>query len=127
MRRLRDADEGMSTVESAYAIAAIVAVLLLGIVAVSAVSAQVRCVDAARETARLTAAGDANAKTVGARVAPAGASIAVVSTGELIEVTVTTRLAMLPGVDIRASAVAAREPDESTEVGGGVGDASADP
>ncbi|NMO02767.1 pilus assembly protein TadE [Gordonia sp. TBRC 11910] len=108
----------MSTVEAAYGIAAIIVVLVLGIVAVSAVSAQVRCVDAARETARLTAAGDANAKTVGTRVAPSGASITVDAAGDFIEVTVATRVALLPGVDIWARAVAAREPDESTEVAG---------
>ncbi|WP_312870636.1 TadE family type IV pilus minor pilin [Gordonia asplenii] len=118
LRRLRDADDGMSTVEAAYGIAAIIVVLVLGIVAVSAVSAQVRCVDAARETARLTAAGDANAKTVGTRVAPSGASITVDAAGDFIEVTVATRVALLPGVDIWARAVAAREPDESTEVAG---------
>ncbi|MFW0789418.1 TadE family type IV pilus minor pilin [Gordonia sp. CPCC 205333] len=102
----------MSTVESAYAIAAIVTVLMMGIVGVSAVSAQVRCVDAAREVARLAAAGDATAREVGGRVAPAGASISVNdSSAEFIEVIVETRVALLPGVDIRAYALAAREPD----------------
>ncbi|GAB17696.1 hypothetical protein GOEFS_036_01350 [Gordonia effusa NBRC 100432] len=111
-RRLHDDDAGMSTVESAYAIAAIVAVLILGIVGVSTVSAQVRCVDAAREVARLIAAGDATARDTGARVAPTGATISVNdSSPEYVEVTVETTVALLPGLDIRARAVAAREPD----------------
>lgn len=107
----------MSTVESAYAIAAIMAVLCLGIVGVSAVSAQVRCVDAAREVARLSAAGDPAARTVGARVAPASATIAVTSSDDIVEVTVSSRVAMLPGLVVSARAVAAREPDAAAEIG----------
>lgn len=107
----------MSTVESAYAIAAIVVVLCMGIVGVSAVLAQVRCVDAAREVARLTAAGDPTARAVGARVAPTSATISVTSSDDVVEVTVSTRVAMLPGVAISARAVAAREPDDVAEIG----------
>jgi Flp pilus assembly protein TadG len=49
---------GASTVEAAIAIAALVVVLVLCLAGVSAVLMQVRCVDAAREAARLAARGD---------------------------------------------------------------------
>ena len=45
------------TVEAAFAIAALVVVLVLCVSGLTAVSMQVRCVDAAREAARLAARG----------------------------------------------------------------------
>ncbi|MDM4141072.1 TadE family type IV pilus minor pilin, partial [Mycobacterium sp. FLAC0960] len=51
-------DAGTSTVEAALGIAALVVVLVLCLAGVTAVSMQVRCVDAAREAARLAARGD---------------------------------------------------------------------
>ncbi|MGH3563546.1 MAG: TadE family type IV pilus minor pilin, partial [Mycobacterium sp.] len=44
--------------EAALGLAALVAVLVLCLAGVTAVSMQVRCVDAAREAARLAARGD---------------------------------------------------------------------
>jgi hypothetical protein len=81
-------------------------------------AAQVRTVDAARETARAVARGDdeASATARGRRVAPAGATVAVATGGE--EVTVTVRapvdgpgglFAHLGPVTVRATAVAAVE------------------
>src|ERR1700755_565651 len=49
---------GGVTVEAAFAIAALVAVLMLCVSGLTAVSMQVRCVDAAREAGRLAARGD---------------------------------------------------------------------
>ncbi|WP_263993341.1 TadE family type IV pilus minor pilin, partial [Mycolicibacterium fallax] len=46
-------DRGAGTVEAALAIAALVTVLVLAVAGLGALSAQVRCVDAAREAARL--------------------------------------------------------------------------
>ncbi len=101
----------MVSVEAAFAIAAIVSVLILGIGAVLGVSAHVRCVDAARETARLAAQGDsARAMTVGRSVAPGGADISIRSDADRVVVTVHAELALLPGVDLGATAVAAMEP-----------------
>ncbi|HQV21267.1 MAG TPA: TadE family type IV pilus minor pilin, partial [Gordonia sp. (in: high G+C Gram-positive bacteria)] len=55
MRRDIVTDEsGMATVEGAFVIATIVAVLIASVGAVSATIAQIRCTDAAREVARLT-------------------------------------------------------------------------
>ncbi|MCV7153445.1 TadE family type IV pilus minor pilin [Mycolicibacterium pyrenivorans] len=84
-------------------------VCLAGLVAVSM---QVRCVDAAREAARLAARGDDGAAARAARtVAPAGAVLDLRRDGDDVVATVTSRSALLPGVSITADAVAAAEPD----------------
>jgi hypothetical protein len=67
----------------------VVVVLCMCVAGLSAVGAQVRCVDAAREAARLAARGD---------------------DGELVMARVTSRPPILLGVTIAAQAVAAAEP-----------------
>ncbi|MGC5246682.1 TadE family type IV pilus minor pilin [Gordonia sp. DT219] len=106
----------MVTVEAAYAIAAIVAVLIVGVGAIGAVVTEIRCTDAAREVARLTAAGDAGARAAGARLAGTDATITVTEEGEQIIVSVTDRVLSLPGLTMSARAVAIREPDGSDQV-----------
>lgn len=104
-------DAGASTVEAAFALAALVSVLVLCLAGISAVSAQVRCIDAAREAARLAARGDTPAATaVVRRIAPAGAAVRLRSEGDLVVATVTARSALLPGLAISAEAVSAAEP-----------------
>ena len=110
-RRLLRDDEGMVTVEAAYALAAIAAFLVLGIGAVAGVSAQIRCTDAAREVARLTAAGDSTARAAGPQVAPSGASIAIGGDGDRVVVTVSAGVPLVPFVEVSARAVAVREPE----------------
>ena len=74
-------------------------------------SMQVRCVDAAREAARLAARGDDGSAAVAAqRIAPDGAAVHLRRDGELVVATVTARSPLLPGVTIAADAVAAAEP-----------------
>lgn len=104
-------DAGASTVEAAFALAALVSVLVLCLAGISAVSAQVRCLDAAREAARLAARGDTPAATaVVRRIAPAGAAIQLRSDGEFVVAKVTVRPALLPGLAVSAEAVSAAEP-----------------
>ncbi|MGW4530007.1 TadE family type IV pilus minor pilin [Nocardia sp. NPDC004340] len=103
----------MATVEAAIALAALVAVVILGVGALLAVSAQVRCVDAAREAARLAARGETDAGVATARrLAPSDARIVVRSEGELVVAEVSAHAALVP-VTLHAAAVAAREPGES--------------
>jgi hypothetical protein len=72
-------------------------------------SMQIRCVDAAREAARLAARGDDG--TGAARgIAPDGAVVQLRHDGELVVATVTARSALLPGVIVAGHAVAAVEP-----------------
>ncbi|UGT40145.1 pilus assembly protein TadE [Nocardia yamanashiensis] len=120
-RGLED-EAGLATVEGAIALAALVTVLVLCVGALLTASAQVRCVDAAREAARLTARGETErAVVIAKRVAPPGATVGVRADGELVVATVSVSAPMLP-ITLRAEAVAAREPgvsgDESRERGG---------
>jgi Tfp pilus assembly protein PilV len=92
-------------------VAGLVAVLLVCISALTAVSMQIRCVDAAREAARLAARGDDG--TAAARaIAPDGAAVQVRRDGEHVVATVTVRSSLLPGVAIAGQAVAAVEPGQ---------------
>nr|WP_225952301.1 TadE family type IV pilus minor pilin [Mycobacterium sp. OAS707] len=88
-----------------------VVVLTLCVSGLTAVSMQVRCVDAAREAARLAARGDDGSAAVAAqRIAPDGAAVQLRRDGELVVASVTARSPLLPGVTIAADAVAALEP-----------------
>lgn len=96
------------TVEAAIAIASIVAVVVTCIGAILAVSLHVRCVDAAREAARLAARGDA--VSVAQSVAPGGAQITVTERDGFVTARVQADTP-LPGLTVSAEAVAAIEPD----------------
>lgn len=85
--------------------------LVLCLAGITAVSMQVRCVDAAREAARLAARGDERSAVEAARrIAPDGASVQMRRNGELIVATVTVRSNLLPPLAIAAKAVSAAEP-----------------
>jgi predicted ABC-type ATPase len=93
------------------AIATLVVVLVLCLAGLTAVSMQVRCVDAAREAARLAARGDERSALDAARgIAPAGARVQVRRDGDFLVATVVAHSKLLPSVDIAAKAVAAAEP-----------------
>lgn len=97
--------------EAAFAIAAVVVVLVLCAAGLSAVSMQIRCVDAAREAARVAARGDGEAAGRAAvAVAPAGAVLRLRRDGGFVVATVSARSPLLPGLTIAAEAVAAMEP-----------------
>lgn len=92
------------------AIAVLVLVLVLCLAGVTAVSMQVRCVDAAREAARLAARGDQySALEVARRIAPAGALVRVDRDGGFVVATVIARSNLLPTLAIAAKAVSAAE------------------
>ena len=94
--------------EAALAIATLVGVLLLCAAGIMAAALQIRCVDAAREAARLAARGDVAAS---AGLAPSGASLEVRRDGGYVLARVSGRAPLLPGLVISAEAVAAAEPD----------------
>ena len=85
----------MVTAELAVALPALVLVLVVALSAVTTVLDQVRCVDAARATARALARGEASGAAVGEgqRLGPPGAVFAVSSSAGSVEVTVTSRAA----------------------------------
>jgi len=76
-----------------------------------AISMQVRCIDAAREAARLAARGDERTAVDAARrIAPAGARVQVRRDGDFLVATVVARSKLLPALDIAGRAVSAAEP-----------------
>lgn len=96
--------------EAALAVATLAAVLVLCVAAVGAVAGQIRCLDAAREAARLAARGDQSAVRVSQRIAPPGAEIRIRRDGQFVVATVTVDAARLPGLTLSAEAIAAAEP-----------------
>jgi hypothetical protein len=116
----------MATAEFAAAIPALLLVLVVALSAITTVADQVRCVDAARATARALARGDAagSAREVGRRLAPRGAAFSV--SGTSTEVTVVVRSAPAAGLrwlgskaSPSAHAVAVREDLTGTVTGTG--------
>nr|WP_306454917.1 TadE family type IV pilus minor pilin [Mycolicibacterium malmesburyense]CRL79201.1 hypothetical protein CPGR_05197 [Mycolicibacterium malmesburyense] len=89
--------------------AALVSVLVLCAAGLTTVSMHIRCVDAAREAARLAARGH-DARDTARGLAPDGATVVIRRDGEFVVSTVSARSAMLPGLTIEARAVAAMEP-----------------
>lgn len=111
-------ERGSVSVEAALALCSLVVVLALALGGVAAVSAQLRCVDAAREAARLTARGEQDrAGEVAARIAPRDARVEVQVRGDevLVEVSAAPAGALLPGLDVRARAIAVLEPSVAAE------------
>ncbi|MEN4396259.1 TadE family type IV pilus minor pilin [Mycolicibacterium senegalense] len=87
-----------------------VAVLVLCVGGLSAVGMQIRCIDAAREAARLAARGDGEAAIASARrVAPSGAVVHVGQDGGLVVARVSAAT-VLPGLTLSAEAAAVPEP-----------------
>ena len=117
----RRRDGGMATAELAVVLPTLVLLIAAGVSMVSIVLAQVRCVDAAREAARAVARGEQMAvvRSAALRAAPAGASVAVSSSGDQVEVTVSGHAGraggLLPTLRVSASAVALREPESTGE------------
>jgi hypothetical protein len=112
----RTGDRGSVTVEAALALCSLVTVLALALAAVSAVAAQLRCVDAAREAARLTARGEQDrAEQLAHRIAPRGATVVVTVHGDEISARVAANPVpgLLPGIKVAAEAAALMEPGEA--------------
>lgn len=78
---------------------------------VTAVSMQIRCIDAAREVARLAARGDALAASRAAALAPETAVLQVRQDGGFVVARVSGSSVLLPGLVIVGEAVAAAESD----------------
>lgn len=115
----RRRERGAVTAELALSLPLLVSVTV-GLVWLLAVgAAQVRTVDAARETARALARGEdpGRAIALGTQVAPAGSTVSVTRTDGEVRVTVTGEVPgpgglfdHLPAPQVHAEAVAADEP-----------------
>lgn len=113
VRRKPDRDSGAVTVEAAIALGAFVTVLALALGAISAAIDQLRCIDAAREAARLVARGEHDrARTAAAEIAPARANVVITVRGDTIQVDVRAVPVngLLPGLEMHGAAYAIAEP-----------------
>lgn len=118
-------ERGAATAELALVLPILVAVTIGLVWLLSVGTAQIRAVDAARETARAVARGDDQAEAVarGQRVAPEGARVSVAVGDDQVVATATGRVrgpgglfGFLPGVEVSAEAVAVAE--DTADVGG---------
>ena len=97
--------------EAAFGVAILVVVLMPCLAGIAAVSMQVRCIDAAREAARLAARGDERSALAAARgVAPGGAVVQLHRDGGFIVATGVARSNLLSVLHIAATGVSAVEP-----------------
>jgi len=86
-------------------------VLLVCLAGLAAVVQQLRCLDAAREAARLAARGDAAAAVrLAEAVAPAGARVQLHRDGDLHRARVSVAVPLLAGLTVTGEAAAAAEP-----------------
>jgi hypothetical protein len=111
-------ERGAATAELAMVLPLLVAVTIGLVWLLSLGAAQVRAVDAARETARAVARGDAQAEAVarGEEVGPAGTRVMVTRDDDRVRATATATVhgpgglfRFLPAVRLQATAVAAVE------------------
>jgi Flp pilus assembly protein TadG len=112
---------GAVTAEVAIALPVLLTLLFLGIWLIGVVTANIRCIDAARDVARAVARGESaeTAQEIGRRTAPDNATITVTRTNSDIHVTVTATpegnaslLAALPATPITAEATLQSEPSQ---------------
>ena len=117
-RRRPGAERGAVTAELALGLPLVLAVTVGLVWLLAVASAQIRVVDAARESARSVARGDSEsaARAVASQIAPAGAAIQVVVEGGRVAVTASAQVdgpgglfEFLPGVTVRSRAVALLE------------------
>lgn len=112
----RDSERGMVTAEIAFALPAVVLVLVVVLSLVAASMAQMRAVDAARAGARAIAIGedDGGVERAVAQVGGKDAKLSIDRDGEWVSVTVTkpvvTGWALVDEFRVRGSATAWAEP-----------------
>jgi len=82
---------GAVTAEVAIALPILLTLLFLGVWLIGVVTANIRCIDAARDVARAVARGEPpeTAQEIGRRTAPANATITITRTNSDVQVTVT--------------------------------------
>jgi hypothetical protein len=86
-------------------------VLVVCLAGASAMSVQVRCIDSAREAARLAARGAESAAVEAVRrIGPEGSLLQLRRDGDFVVATVSASTPLWLGFSIAAEAVAAREP-----------------
>lgn len=111
----RERERGSVTVEAALGVCTVVVVFGLIATGFTALTGQLRCIDAAVEAARLVARGDRDgAQRAVAQLAPSGAELTVTVRGEQVSTEVEAPLpgGIVPGRWLRGSAAAVVEPGQ---------------
>ena len=108
MRCRRSDDSGMVTVEAAIAVCALLVVMGLAAAGLTAVIEQMRCTDAAREAARLTARGERQRGEEAAGQIALGATVEFQVEGDAVRVVVRKKGPL--GLPLSAQAFAVVEP-----------------
>jgi hypothetical protein len=109
------ADRGAVTVEAALALCSLAMFLAVAVACVVAVTASIRCIDAARELARLAARGEPErGRAVAAALAPESARVVLTEDGDLVVAEVSVELVRPLPLRVGGRAVAAREPGAVT-------------
>ena len=117
--RRRHGDHGTVTAEVAILLPVLVGVMILGLSMVGVVTANIRCIDAARDAARATARGEplASAEDLGQRAAPPDSTITITQQDAEVHVLVTSKphlsLPVVGGlleIPVRAEATVQTEP-----------------
>lgn len=106
-------DEGAVTVEAALGLAGLTVITVLLVAALTVMTSQLRCTDAAREAARLVARGQPHeAASAVHQIAPPGANLAIRRDGDAITVEVAAHPTggLLPSLHLNATAYAVAEP-----------------
>lgn len=108
-------DRGSATAELAVGLPVVVVLLFAGLTAISAVTTQLQCVDAARDAALAASRGEPG-EAAGRRSAPADAVVTVTVDGDTVRAQVRAPVrpigGLLPRLRVSAGAVAALEPGE---------------
>ncbi|MEU4390421.1 TadE family type IV pilus minor pilin [Kribbella sp. NPDC023855] len=111
----RRTHRGSVTAEVALVLPVLLAVLAAGLWLIGTVITNIRCIDAARDTARAVARGEPTeaARRLGQRSAPSGATITITQTDSTIHVQVVATSATPPGVPTaEATATVQTEPTD---------------
>lgn len=123
----RRSEHGYITAETAVALPALVVVLCAMVWGVATVTAQVKCVDAARAGARALARGElpGEGRAEAVKAAPSGADVVLSRTGAYVRVDVSATInppgpvaSLFPGFRVHAEAVAAAEDVEAVATAG---------
>ena len=123
MRRGWKNDRGSVTAEAAMALPALVLVIAAAVGAVTAVTAQLQCLDGAREAARAAVRSEPEAvvRDLATRAGPPGGTAEVAIEGDRVTVTVRARVhllgGLLPDLTVTGRAVGLREPDSGQHYG----------
>lgn len=111
-------DAGMVTAETAAVLPVLALLLAFGLWSISAVGAQLRCIDAAREAARAAARGESQdeVRSDALAAAPVHAAVSVFPASTQVRVVIRAPVGLhvrwFPSIVVSGSAVAALEPGQ---------------